>query len=325
MYRSGVRSSSAPLKALFISNASRILLSFLAATAVVGIRTAAAGSDDKPGAAAAAGRQAATPLHVGLRRSSYGLRGKNADHAWWAAQAKKFAARFPGAVPTIIEIVSTYQDDDSTQFEFARPGDVAQTAKGMQFTRGRLDHEKALAEYDRQGVQAIVQVEPGSADMVRCLQIIHRKFAKHSCVVGLGLDAEWFFTKQSPKKEGRPISDAEAKAWLEATLAMNPKYTLFLKHFSSKHLPPTYRHPRLWFLDDSQEFQSTDECLADFKDWARHCPGTTTGYQFGYKADRAWWSKIENPPVDLGRRIQTSIPSAGYLFWVDFTADRVKF
>jgi endoglucanase len=266
-----------------------------------------------------------TPLHVGLRRSSYGLRAKNADHAWWADQAKRFAARFPGSLPTIIEIVSTYQDDDSTQFEFARPGDDRGAVTGMRFTRGRIDHEKALSEYDRQGVQAILQVEPGSADMARCLEIIHRQFGKHPCVVGLGMDAEWYFTKRSRKKEGRPITDNEAKAWLETTLTLNPNYTLFLKHFSVEHMPPAYRHPRLWFLDDSQEFHSVGECLDDFTHWGRHFPGAATGYQFGYPADAAWWSKLENPPLDLGRRIETSIPSTGYLFWVDFTANRVKF
>ena len=90
-------------------------------------------------------------------------------------------------------------------------------------------------------------------------------------------------------------------------------------------MPPKYRHPRLWFLDDSQQFTSADECLADFKDWARHFPGSTTGYQFGYRDDRAWWSKLDDPPVTLGKRFQTSIPGTGYLFWVDFTASQVKF
>ena len=90
-------------------------------------------------------------------------------------------------------------------------------------------------------------------------------------------------------------------------------------------MPPTYRHPRLWFLDDSQQFHSADECLDDFKEWVRQFPGSTTGYQFGYKADRGWWSKLSDPPLDLGCRVRAAIPGTGYLFWVDFTADRVKF
>jgi len=266
-----------------------------------------------------------SPLHVGLRRSSYGLRAKNAGHAWWAEQTKRFAAHFPGSVPTIIEVVSTHQDDGTTRFGFTLPDNETGPVTDMRFARGRLDHEKALAEYDRQGVKAILQVEPGSADMVRCLQLVHRQFGTHPCVIGLGLDAEWFFTKQSPKKEGRPITDEEAKAWLEATVALNPKYTLFLKHFSWKHMPPKYRHPQLWFLDDSQQFHSADQFLNDFKGWAKHFPDSTVGYQFGYKADRAWCSNLSDPPQTLGMRLRASIPKTGYLFRVDFTADQVNF
>ncbi|MEN6367253.1 MAG: hypothetical protein ABFC88_10595 [Thermoguttaceae bacterium] len=266
------------------------------------------------------------PLHVGLRRSSYGLEAKNNDHAWWAARAKQFASHFQNAVPTIIEIVSTYQDDDSTEFEFGRPAGDFGSIDGMQFNDDdSLNHENALAEYDRQGVRAILQVEPGRADLVRCLQLVHRQFGRHPCVIGLGVDAEWFFTKGSPQREGRAITDAEAEAWLQAALALNPKYTFFIKHFNEDHLPPHYRHPRLWFLDDSQQFHSSAACVREFKTWADFFTGSTVGYQFGYDEDRGWWQKLPSPPIDAARSIHDAIPRASYLFWVDFSADRVKF
>ena len=266
----------------------------------------------------------APALGVGLRRSSYGLPARNADHAWWAANARRFAARFPGAVPMIVEIVSTYQDDGSTQFDFERPAGDAGPVEHMRFHRGRLDHEAALAEYDRQGVRAILQVEPGEAELPRCLEIVHARFGKHPCVAGLGVDTEWFQTRLSMKKEGRPVTDAEARAWLEKTLALRPGYTLFLKHWDVSHMPPAYRHPQLWFLSDSQQFANAGECLKDFGDWDTHFAGSTTGFQFGYPADRRWWGKLPDPPADLGRRIRSAIPATRYLFWVDFTADKVS-
>ena len=61
-------------------------------------------------------------------------------------------------------------------------------------------------------------------------------------------------------------------------------------------MPPTYRHPHLWFLDNSQQFKSTDEMMTDFKGWGSHFKDSTTGYQFGYEADRFWWSKLKAPP-----------------------------
>lgn len=262
---------------------------------------------------------------VGLRRSSYGLRAQNTNHDWWAGRAKQFVAHFPGATPTIIQIVSTYQNDGTTQFEFLRPAGDAGDTTGMKFARGPLDHEAALTEYDRAGVRAILQVESGHADLSRCLEVMHRQFGQHPCVAGFGVDAEWFFCKESPKKEGRPITDAEAKAWTEKALALNPNYTLFLKHWAKDHMPPVYRHPRLWFLSDSQRFKSAEALLADFQDWAGGFPGAVTGYQFGYKADHRWWSKLVQPPVALGRQIQKDILSARHLFWVDFTADQMDF
>jgi len=57
----------------------------------------------------------AKPLAVGLRRSSYGrLESSNADDICWTDRAKSFASSFPGSQPAIIEIVSTYLDDDFT-------------------------------------------------------------------------------------------------------------------------------------------------------------------------------------------------------------------
>ena len=279
---------------------------------------------------AGAGAQTPAPadatLHVGLRRSSYGLRAKNGDHAWWADRAKAFAANFAGAKPTVIEIVSTYQErDGSTEFEFEREIAGNPPAAGTSFSPGGLDHEKALAEYDAKGVQALLQFEPGSADVTACIDAAWRKFGGHACVIGFGVDAEWFHTKASAKKEGRPITDAEAKAWMEKVLALNPRWVLFLKHWDASHMPPTYRHPQLIFISDSQDFKSRAELMDDFKGWAKALKGATSGYQFGYPKDRPWWSKMKSPAVELANGIRAEIPSSRWLFWVDFTADQIDF
>jgi hypothetical protein len=264
-------------------------------------------------------------LGVGLRRSSYGLRSKNADDAWWVARAKQYASQFPGAQPVIIEIVSGYQGDGSTEFGFAKPANYTGPTDRMSFQPGTLDHQRALAAYNAAGVKAIIQFEPGDADMVRCLDVTHKALGHHACLIGYGIDAEWYFTKQSDKQEGLPVPDAEAKAWMEKVLLLNKDFTFFIKHFNTKHLPPNYRHKQLWFLDDSQQFEGQEEFLAEFKAWAKSVEGSASGYQFGYPADRKWWSKLKQPPKELGLMLQKEIPSCRYLFWVDFTADKVNF
>ena len=292
----------------------------LAGTVLALVRTAAA---DRIPSVIKSAVQAQAALWVGLRRSSYGG-GKHAEQdAWWASQARAYAANFSNAAPTVIEIISVFQDNGGTQFEFQKPSGYRGPVKHMSFASEGIEHEQALNIFDLQGVKAIIQMEPGSADMLHCLEIANLAFGRHPCVVGFGVDAEWYHSKEVP--DGRPITDAEARQWMEAVLAFSPNYTLFLKHWEVKNMPPTYRHPNLWFLSDSQEFKSQADWLADFKNWADHFKDSTTGYQFGYPKDRRWWSKLKSPPMEMGQAVLRVIPSARYLFWVDFTADKVKF
>jgi hypothetical protein len=287
----------------------------------------AASAQPKGGSETVSMALAKTPapvLHVGLRRSSYGGRHSRGD-AWWIERARTFASNFPAAKPTMIEIVSVYLDDGTTQFEFEKPAGYAGPAQGMTFCPGKVFHEQALVEYDRQGIAAVLQVEPGNADLKGCLEVVHRAFGRHPCVIGLGVDAEWFFARESPKHDGRAMTDEDARGLVDAVLAMNPAYTLFLKHFSAKHMPPTFRHPSLYFVSDSCQFGSAKEMMADFKHWANCFAGAATGYQFGYPKDRKWWGTLKRPPSELGETIREAIPSCGYLFWVDFTADQVQF
>jgi hypothetical protein len=269
---------------------------------------------------------APAPLYVGLRRSSYGLRKQNGDDGWWLSRAKTFATNFPGAQPLILQIVSNYQDDGSTEIEFKRPESYHGTTTNMTFRRGsKLNHEQALSAYDAQGVKAILQFEPGNADVAACFEMARLAFGHHPCVIGLAIDAESFRTKESTDQTGLPIPDADAQRWMEQILRFNPSWLLVLKHFESKHLPPKYRHPHLWFLTDSQEFPSQAEWMTDMREWEVAFKGLPLGVQFGYAKDQKWWAKAALPPVDLGRALLKELPNYRMFLWVDFTANRVQF
>jgi hypothetical protein len=268
---------------------------------------------------------AKAPLYVGLRRSSYGLPKQSADHTWWSDRAKQYAAHFTGAQPMILEIVSTYQDGGATQLEFSRPADFNGPADKMTFAAGRTDHQAALAEYDRAGVKAILQLEPGEADVARCFEAAWMKFKAHPCVIGFAVDAEWYFTDKSKDKSGLTIPDAEAKKWMDLVRGFKPDFVLVLKHWDPKHLPPTYRHANLCLLSDSQDFRSQAEWMADLAEWSKAYKGSAVGFQFGYPKDRPWWSKTAQPPVDLGKALLATAPNCRCLLWVDFTAGQVDF
>lgn len=267
----------------------------------------------------------AKPFYAGLRRSSYGLRKQNTDDAWWTSRAKAFAAQFPGAQPLILHIVSTYQEDGSTQVEFRPPATWHGATEQMNFRPGKLDHEHALAAYDAAGVKAILQFEPGAADVGACFDLALATFARHPCVIGVAIDAEWFRTKESADKTGLPILDAEARRWMEQVRRFNSAFVIVLKHFEAKHLPPTYRDPNLWFLTDSQEFATADDWLDDMRAWQTAFSAAPIGVQYGYPNDRKWWTVLPAPPVTLGRTLVRELPGCRMLLWVDFTADRVTF
>jgi hypothetical protein len=275
-------------------------------------------------AAGAAAEKKSTPLYVGLRRSSYGGK-KGTDDAWWATRAKDYAANFPGATPLVLEIISGYQDDGSTNLEFSRPESYKGPTDHMKFADGGMDHERALSVYDREGVRTILQLESGSADVGRCFEAAWMKFKSHPSVAGFAIDAEWYFTKESADKTGRPVADADAQKWMEQVLGYNKDFVLVLKHWDAKHMPKTYRHPNLWLLSDSQDFKTRQEWLKDLEGWGATFKGSTPGFQFGYPKDKPWWSKEAAPPMDLGRTLLEKVPACRCLLWVDFTADKVEF
>lgn len=264
-------------------------------------------------------------VYAGLRRSSYGLRERNADHDWWIARTREFASAFEGAAPVVVQIVSVYQDDGTTRFDIPRPAGYTGTTEGMSFGRGVVDHDRALTAYDRAGIRAILQVEPGSADVPGCLEVARRALGGHPCVIGYGVDCEWYRCKDSPGGRGMPVGDAEARAWMEKAGSLDPNSVLFLKHWDARHMPPTYRYPRLLFFSDSQGFGSLEEMLADFRTWAGRFAGSVTGYQFGYRKDRRWWDRMPQPPAQIGRAVREAVPSTRFLLWVDFTAGQVPF
>ena len=265
------------------------------------------------------------PLRVGIRRSSYGYAAKNKDDAWWIARAQAYAAQFPGAQPAIIEILSNFDDSGDANIEFPAPPAYHGAKDHMRFENSGLDHERALAAYDQAGVKAILEFEPGAADVPACFDLAQAAFGKHPSVIGYGIDGEWYKADKGKNKAGVPIGDADAQAWTQKVLAFNKDYTLFLKHWEPAHMPPKYRHASLWFLNDSQEFASVAEWMADMKAWGDAFPGSGTGYQFGYPADSKWWGALANPPREMAARLQKDIASTRYIFWVDFSAGKVAF
>jgi hypothetical protein len=134
------------------------------------------------------------------------------------------------------------------------------------------------------------------------------------------LDVEWYQSPEGPL--GVPITDEEARRWLEIVRSYNPAYLLFLKHWEIDWMPPNQREG-IVFINDHQQFESLDAMLENFSAWGKHFAGYPVGYQFGYPSDRYWWREFDDPPGEIGKAILQNIDNTQALYWVDFTIHEV--
>lgn len=249
-------------------------------------------------------------LGAGFRFSTYGPQ-SNPGPEYWASVGERMSARFPGSHPEAIWIVGNFLGDGMTYLSFHAETDDPHIKSGF------VDmNEQTLSLLDQKGFKVWLQVEPGDADMLTLINLVLNQYKQHPSVIGFGVDVEWF--KSDGSAEGTPVSDAEAEAWVKAIRAINPDYKLFLKHWDTAYMPPTYRDG-IVFIDDSQQFNSFDDLKAEFAHWGQYFNPAEVGFQYGYPADQAWWKQLQDPPAEIGQAIIESTPNTTALFWVDFT------
>jgi hypothetical protein len=248
-------------------------------------------------------------LGAGFRWSVYGPK-YNPVPEYWARVGREMAARFPGATPEAIWIVSRVKGE-GTVLNFPTPAGEA----GIKGT-AEDGNEAALALFDELGFRVWLQVEPSFVPVEPLIHVVLERYAHHRCVVGFGIDVEWY--RSFTPDEGQPVTDVEATAWLAAVRTHNPGYRLFLKHFEANRMPPTVRDGLL-FVDDSQIYPSLDAMVEEFGEWARTFAPAPVAFQYGYLSDRPWWRALDDPPGEIGRRILAVAPNTEALFWVDFS------
>jgi len=281
----------------------------LAATIALSTVLAGACAHRPPRPAPPADRNPTRLLGAGFRYSTYGPK-YDPGPAYWARVGTEMAARFSGAHPEAIWIAGRLKGR-GVRLSFP-------VADGDPLIQGAAEDESepALTLFDRQGFRVWLQVEPGYAPVEDQIHLMLRQYAHHPCVQGVGVDVEW--NRSTNPDGGEPVSDGEAAAWLRAARSYNPNYRLFLKHFKPDVMPPTLRDG-LVFIDDSQIFTSFDAMVEEFAEWGRTFAPAPVAFQFGYPSDRPWWSKLKDPPAEIGRRILETIPNTEALIWVDFT------
>jgi hypothetical protein len=256
-------------------------------------------------------------LYTGFRGSKIY---PNNSPAYWAnvgdAMAKYFSGPGTNAIPASVWIVSFYGSNGNIYATFPANGPAL---PHVSFTSTDYN-EIFLTEFDKRGTHVWLQVEPGAANVDSLIDIVLTRYKHHPCVVGFGVDVEWFDPQIN--SAGRPVTDAEASAWEKHVRTQDSTYTLFLKHYTKNRMPPSYRG-NIIFVDDSQQFTGYSNCINEFKAWGQAFAPSKVAFQFGYVADRFWWSTLVAPPQTIGNALIAGIPNTAAVFWVDFTITEV--
>ena len=249
-------------------------------------------------------------LGVGFRFSTYGI-GFNPGPEYWLSVGQQMSAKFQGSHPETIWIVGNFMGDGKTYLNFHAETD------NPNITSGYVDmNDQTLDLFDQNAFKVWLQVEPANADMITLIDLVLNQYKHHPSVIGFGVDVEWYKSDGSPV--GTPITDVEAEAWVRAIRVHDPNYRLFLKHWETEFMPPTYRDGVV-FINDSQQFESFDQLLDDFSAWGKYFAPAPVGFQYGYLADKIWWKELQDPPGDIGKALLEKTPNTTSLFWVDFT------
>lgn len=259
--------------------------------------------------------QQTAPERAGLRSSVYGF-DSFPDTVWWYNASADMAKRFSGSSPSVIWILG-YTDNDGCFVDFPNPNPGTQYAN-IYFSD--TDNNEAYLDYfDRQGIKVWLQVEPGFADIPTVIDLALTQYGHHSCIIGFGIDVEWYKTSSSNNYEGDAVTDEEAQVWSEKVRSFNENYLLFTKHWLKSKMPPSYR-TGLVFIDDGQQFNGLTAMVTEFNNWAKHFAPAKVGFQFGYEEDKKWWGRLTNPPAEIGNALLSKCTNIADLYWVDFTA-----
>jgi hypothetical protein len=255
---------------------------------------------------------------AGVRSSSYGV-DPFPDPFTWETCIRVMSDSFPGSVPTALWIVGTIDEEiGGVNLEFPSAGG---SYPHISFSDEDM-HEEYLAWFDEHGVSVFLQVEPGFADVPTVIDLVLERYAQHPCVIGFGVDVEWF-GNVTEGGEGTPVDDATAMSWDSLVQSYNPEYGLFLKHWDTSFMPPSYRGSII-FVDDGQGYPDMEAYLEDMEGWADAFSPNRVFFQYGYDSDSTWWEDLGFAPVDIGEALAGRTAQECGLIWVDFNLGELQ-
>ncbi len=267
-------------------------------------------------------------LSAGVRyagfRASRVMPGGFPQPEYWSKVCHQIADKFENSEPAGVWIVSTYWGNGECHLHFPHPGN-GQNYEHISFS-SYDKNEAYLDMFDSTGVKVWLQVESGDANMDTLISLVMDRYQHHECVLGFGVDAEWFFNGPENDYWGRKVTDDEAQQWETQVKKYDADYSLTLKHWDSINLPPNYRGD-IVYINDSQDFLTLSQMVDEFKGWGKYYNNNPVIYQFGYnsdvngdnQSDYDWWHEFDDPVKKIGDQLFSKIDNCQGIYWVDFT------
>lgn len=207
--------------------------------------------------------------------------------------------------PTCIWIIGKVDDTQSYSgkilLEMERQGNESEEIhfigdEDANWSRGYSDHEKWLDYFDANGINVILQVEPGYSPVDELIDLVMTEWGHHPSVIGFGVDVEWY-GNSSGYGGGRAKVDAETMvSWLEQIQGYLPDGLLMVKHWDTGNLGKWADIPRE--LREYMVFCCDAQGMGSSRDFFRYMSRFASAYeddestspvwfQIGYSTD--WW------------------------------------
>lgn len=254
--------------------------------------------------------------YAGSRQSCYGVK-PFPDTTQWGYVMLNMASFFPGSQPTAVWIIGTIHKG-RCHLEFPTDGN---SYEYINFNTSTDKHESYLSYFDTHGIKVYLQVESGMANINDLINIILTRYQHHTCVAGFGIDVEWYQVDSTTPNESIRITDEDAGQWNNLIKSYKPEYRMFLKHWLTKMMPPTYRGDVI-FISDSQGFDKLSILASEFGNWADYFKTSLVMFQIGYPSDYKWWKELEHPPKNISEAIAINVYNKSQelgIIWMDFS------
>jgi hypothetical protein len=286
--------------------------------ASVPVAAASSQAAERSGSQAQAAPAAAKVVWAGARSSRYGISPFPSTTGWGKALST-MSGYFSGSTPTAVWLVGEilFNGKSSGQgFNFPNPG--GSWDKTIKFSSSD-QNEQYLDYFDAHGIKVFLQFEPGFSPFNQLVDIVKKRYGDHPSVIGIGVDVEWY-QAQNDCDCNKKLSDSTAKSWEQKVTSVDPDWKLFVKHYDSGDLPPSYRGG-LIFIDDSEQNGSYSNFKSEMINFAKKFNPNPVVFQIGYPSDKGWWKNRPKPiPQSIGTALASAAPQAEVgVIWVDFS------